>query len=188
MSIKQLSLPKHFGRKMFQTLVDTNRENITANCKDNFGQISMKTKYILLLIFVPLIIIVGIFNKDIRFFVSPHYLDNDAVYVGEKLYSPDSSVAVVYYTLDVGARGDREYKCILKENDYDNELMTNNLPPEIVVVKWVDNQTLKVIYDPNEAYRLGGTYTELDMTKDIITVNGINLIVTERKPKEKHIP
>ena len=108
--------------------------------------------------------------------------------MNDRLFSPDSSVAVVYYTLDVGARGDRIYKSILRADDYDDELTTYNLPPEIVVVNWQDNQTLKVTYDPNEIYRLGGTHSDLDLTKDTIIVNGIKLVVTERKPKEKYIP
>ena len=126
--------------------------------------------------------------RGCRYDWSPHYIDNNAVTMNERLFSPDSSVAVVYYTLDVGARGDRLYKSILRADDYDDELTKYNLPPEIVVVNWQDNQTLKVTYDPNEIYRLGGTHTDLDLTKDTIIVNGIKLVVTERKPKEKYIP
>lgn len=122
--------------------------------------------------------------KGCRYDWSPHYIDNDAVTINEKLFSPDSSVTVVFHTLDVGARGDKLYKSLLRSNDYGGKLTTYNLPPEIVIVNWEDNQTLKVTYDPNEI-RLGGTHTNLDLTKDTINVNGINLIVTERKTREK---
>jgi hypothetical protein len=125
--------------------------------------------------------------RSCRYDWSPHYIGNNALTINEKLFSPDSSVAVVYYTLDVGVRGDRLYKSLLRESDYDDELNKYILPPEIVVVNWVDNQTLNVKYDPNEIYRLGASYTDLDLTKDIILINGVKLIVIERISKEDYI-
>ena len=140
-----------------------------------------------LIIAITIITILGILAfKGCRHDWSPHYLKNNAVTINEKLFSPDSSAAVVYYTLDVGARGDRLYKSLLREEDYDGKLTTFNLPPEIVVSNWVDNQTLNVKYDQNEIYRLGSVYSDLDLTKDTLIINGIKLIVTERKSKEDH--
>jgi hypothetical protein len=66
--------------------------------------------------------------------------------------------------------------------------MAYNLPPELVVVKWVNNKMLAVKYDPNESLRLGGLVTDLDLTKDSLTRNGITLIVKERIKKESFIP
>jgi hypothetical protein len=118
--------------------------------------------------------------RSCRYDWSPHYINNKDVAISEKLYSPDRSIAVVYYILDVGARGTRLYKSLLTESNYDDELMTYNLPPEIIVLKWVDNKTINVRYDPNEIFRLGGTYSEMDYTKDTIIVNGVSLIIKER--------
>lgn len=126
--------------------------------------------------------------KGCRYDWSPHYIDNSAVTIENKLYSPDSSIAVVYYTLDVGGRGIREYKSLLREKDYDNDLTIYNLPPEITVVKWLDNKTLNVRYDPSEIYRLGATASELDITKDTIIVNGVNLVMSERIQKKTFAP
>ncbi|WP_186756549.1 hypothetical protein [Echinicola salinicaeni] len=141
-------------------------------------------------VFTALILmILGVLiTRGCRFDWNPHYLDNNAIKINKKLYSPDSSIAVVYYTLDVGARGYRQYKSILREEDYDDELTTFNVPPEMVVVNWVDNHNLKVVYDLNEIYGLGGIHTDLDLTKDTIIINGIKLIVAERKTKESYVP
>ncbi|MDO6437865.1 hypothetical protein Q4534_10620 [Cyclobacterium sp. 1_MG-2023] len=107
-------------------------------------------------------------------------MDNNAVTIERKQLSPNNSIAVVYYTLDVGARGTRLYKSLLREKDYKKNLFDFNLPPELVIEKWLNNKTLFVKYDPNEIYRLGATYSELDMLRDTIKVNGIDLIITER--------
>ena len=138
-------------------------------------------KYRTLILTLLILVTLGILIfRGCRYDWNPHYIGNSAVTIDGKLYSPDSSIAVVYYTLDVGARGTRSYKSLLKEKDYDNELMTFNLAPEIVVVKGVDNQTLNVRYDPNEIYKLGGTYTELNLTKDTIVVNDVLIIIKQR--------
>ncbi len=122
--------------------------------------------------------------KRIKHFVNPHYLDNEAVSIENKLYSPDSSIAIVYYILDVGARGFRNYKAVLRQSDYNGDLMTYNLPPELVVVRWINNKTLEVNYDPNESFRLGGLTTDLDLKRDTLTRNGVTLIVKQRIEKE----
>jgi hypothetical protein len=140
--------------------------------------------YKYLFIIAGLLIAFFLSYKRVKHFVSPHYLDNDAVMIEHKLYSPDSSVAIVYYTLDVGARGIRNYKAVLRQSDYNDDLMTNNLPPELVVIKWIDNKTLEVNYDPNEPIRLGGLATDLDLKKDTLTRNGVTILVKERVEKE----
>jgi hypothetical protein len=118
--------------------------------------------------------------RSCRYDWNPHYVNNKAVRIYEKLFSPDSSIAVVSYSLDVGARGIRTYKSLLRIKDYDDELTQYTLPPELVVLKWVDNKRLDVKYDPNEIFRLGGQYTELDFTKDTIVVNEISVIIKQR--------
>ncbi|MGY6741660.1 MAG: hypothetical protein ACXIUQ_02915 [Cecembia sp.] len=146
-------------------------------------------KHRTLILTILIITTLGILTfRGCRYDWSPHYLDNNAVIINEKLFSPDSSASVVYYTLDVGARGNRLYKSLLKEIDYDGELKKHNLPPEIVVINWEDNGTLNVIYDPNEIYRLGALYSKLDLTKDTIYINGIKLIVRERISKKDYSP
>ena len=94
-----------------------------------------------------------IFWQWFKYDWNPHYLDNKAVSVDSTFYSPDKSIAVVYYTLDVGARGLRHYKSILTEKDNDDDLIKNNLPPELIVQKWKDNNTLEVVFDEYEGYR-----------------------------------
>jgi hypothetical protein len=144
--------------------------------------------YKYLFIIAALLIAFFLSYKRIKHFVSPHYLDNEAVNIEHKLYSPDSAVAIVYYTLDVGARGIRDYKAVLRQSDYNDDLMINNLPPELVVIMWIDNKTLAVNYDPNEPLRLGGLSTDLDLKRDTLTRNGVTILVKERVEKENFAP
>ncbi|WP_207531606.1 hypothetical protein [Desertivirga arenae] len=118
--------------------------------------------------------------RSCRYDWNPHYIGNKDVTVDRKLYSPDRKIAVVYYTLDVGVRGTRSYKSLLADDDYDNDLIRYTLPPEIVVLNWAGNRTLNVRYDPNEIFRLGGSYTEIDFSKDTIVINGVSLINKKR--------
>ncbi|RZJ18390.1 MAG: hypothetical protein EON51_17390 [Acinetobacter sp.] len=138
-------------------------------------------KYKALTITLLTLVFLGILVfRSCRYDWNPHYLNNSEVAIDKKLFSPDSSVAVVNYTLDVGTRGTRTYKSLLREKDYDNELTRYTLPPELVVLKWIDNTTLAVKYDPNEIFRLGGQYTALDFTKDTIVVNEIFVVIKHR--------
>jgi len=118
--------------------------------------------------------------RSCRYDWNPHYLNNSEVRIDGTLFSPDSSVAVVSYILDVGARGTRNYKSLLRKKDYDDELSQYTLPPELVVLKWVDNTRLDVKYDPNDIFRSGGQYTELDFTKDTLMVNEIFVVIKQR--------
>lgn len=139
------------------------------------------TKYRTITItFLTLAFLGIIIFRSCRYDWNPHYINNKAVQINEKLFSPDSSIAVVNYSLDVGARGIRNYKSLLREKNYDGELTQYTLPPELVVLKWVDNKRLNVKYDPNEVFRLGGQHTELDFTKDTIVVNDIFVIIKQR--------
>lgn len=101
--------------------------------------------------------------------------------MGASLYNLDSSVAVVNYTLDVGARGDRSYQTLLKKNDYQGDLSKFMLPAEYIEPKWRGNDTLEVIYDEGAAYQRGGNTTNIDKRKDRVILNGVVVIVRERR-------
>lgn len=103
--------------------------------------------------------------RSFRYDWNPHYIDNNEVAIGKKLFSPDISIAVVYYTLDVGTRGIRPYKSLLRKKDYGYDMTKYSLPPQLVVLKWVDNRTLNVKYDPNEKIRIGGGLQNLTLHK-----------------------
>lgn len=108
-------------------------------------------KYRILILTILILITVSILSyKSCRIFLNPHYIDNSALTINEKLNFPDSSIAVVYYTLDVGGRGDRLYKSLLRHEDYKNDISIFNLPPQVVVLRWLDNETLLVKHDTNE--------------------------------------
>lgn len=142
----------------------------------------------LILTLLILTICVILSYKSCRNFLTPHYIENRAITVNEKLYSPDSSVFVLYYTLDVGAVGTRDYKSILRQKDLTNDLSHYNLPPQIIVIKWLDNETLLVKHDTNEIYRVGANSSDLELNRDTIPVNDIKLIVTERVPLRPYFP
>ena len=118
--------------------------------------------------------------RSCRYDWNPHYLGNSEVTIGKKLCSPDSSEAVANYSLHVGARGIRFYKSLLRKKDYSNDFTKYALPPEIVVLNWVDNRILNVKYDPNEILRLGEMHTELNFNKDTIVINDVSVIIKQR--------
>lgn len=146
-----------------------------------------KYRPLILTIFILTILIILTY-KSCRNFLTPHYVDNRAVTINEKLYSPDSSVFVLYYTLDVGAVGTRDYKSVLRQKDLTNDLSLYTLPPQIIVLKWLDNETLLVKHDTNEIYRVGANASDLELNRDTIPVNDIKLIVTERVPLRPYFP
>jgi hypothetical protein len=147
----------------------------------------MRKHRVLILTVVILTILTILSYKGCRNFLTPHYIDNSAVTVNEKLYSPDSSIFVLYYTLDVGAVGYRDYKSVLRQKDLTNDLSLYNLPPQIIIIKWLDNETLLVKHDTNEIYRVGANASELELYKDTIPINSIKLIVTERVPLRPYL-
>ncbi len=138
---------------------------------------------------IPILIIAGLgvgVWKSCKHDLNPHYLDNDAVQLDSLLYSPDSSKAVVYYTLDVGARGLRQYQTLLRKGDFDDKLTRFSLPPELVIQKWRSNDTLEVIYDEYEAYAKGGQITDLPLEKDTLERNGVSILLKERVVRKKY--
>ena len=137
---------------------------------------------------IPILIIavlgVGVW-KSCRYDWNPHYLENDAVQLDSLLYSPDSSKAVVYYTLDVGARGLRQYQTLLRIADFEDQLTRFSLPPELVVQKWRSSDTLEVIYDEYEGYSKGGQITDLPLEKDTLALNGATILIQDRRMNKK---
>lgn len=136
---------------------------------------------LMLIIAVTSIIIWQKFKYD----WNPHYLNNDAVIVDEYFYSPDSSVAVLYYTLDIGARGLAQYKSVLRKGDEQGDLMKYNLPPVLLVQKWKDNNILEVIYDEYQGFLQGGGLTDLSLSKDTVIRNGVTVLILERRMNKK---
>jgi len=90
-------------------------------------------------------------------------------------------VAVVGYTLDVGARGDREYTTLLRQEDYQGDLAEFMLPAEYTEPTWRGKDTLEVIYDEEEAFRRGGNVTNVNKERDTVLLNGVVLLVKERR-------
>ncbi|MBA9079880.1 hypothetical protein [Rufibacter quisquiliarum] len=137
---------------------------------------------------LPVLILVALSMgiwKSCRYDWNPHYFNNNAVQLDSLLYSPDSSKAVVYYTLDVGARGLRQYQTLLRKADFEDELTRFSLPPELIIQKWRSNDTLEVIYDQYEGYSKGGQITDLPLEKDTLTRNGATILIQERRMNKK---
>lgn len=147
----------------------------------------MKEKFWVLMSFgaVCFILAVLIF-KSCRYDWSPHYLENPAIKIHEKLDSPDSSFVLLRYSLDVGARGIRMYNAVLSKEELQSDLNEFLLPPEAIPIKWISNDCMEIHFDPNEKYRKGGSIHELNFSKDSIDFNGIHLVVTKRSPLEPY--
>lgn len=120
--------------------------------------------------------------KGCKYDWNPHYASNEDVHMhSHSLYNSDSSVAVVGYTLDVGARGDREYTTLLRQEDYQGDLAEFMLPAEYTEPTWRGKDTLEVIYDEEEAFRRGGNVTNVNKERDTVLLNGVVLLVKERR-------
>ena len=119
--------------------------------------------------------------KSCRYNWNPHYLSNEAVQVNKTIYNPDSTAAVVNYTLDIGARGFAEYQTVLKTTDLQRDLSKFLLPAEYTSPKWRSNDTLEVVFDEYAGYQLAGPLTNLDLNSDVVAQNGVTIVVVRRK-------
>ena len=120
--------------------------------------------------------------KGCKYDWNPHYASNKDVHMhSHLLYNSDSSVAVVGYTLDVGARGDRDYTTLLRKEDYQGDLAEFMLPAEYIEPTWRGKDTLEVIYEEEEAFRRGGNVTNVNKERDTVLLNGVILLVKERR-------
>ncbi len=125
--------------------------------------------------------------KSCRYDWNPHYAANKAVTIERKLYNADSSAAVVSYALDIGARGIAEYKTLLRKEDYQHDLSDFMLPVEYTEPKWQGRDTLYVVYDEVEALLRGGNITNVQKEKDVVTLNGVVIIVKERRINKQRV-
>jgi hypothetical protein len=120
--------------------------------------------------------------KGCRYDWNPHYASNKDVRMHfHPLYNTDSSVAVVGYTLDVGARGDRDYTTLLRKEDYQGDLAAFMLPVEYTEPAWRGKDTLEVVYEEEEAFRRGGNTTHVPKERDTVLLNGVVILVKERR-------
>lgn len=107
---------------------------------------------------------------------NPHKLSNKAVREEGRLYSPDSTKFILTYDLDVGARGSSQYQCVLNSSQENNTLNNYFIPWELSGLNWIDNNRIEFILDTNAALVYGSTYTEIDLNKDTILINGVLFI------------
>ena len=103
------------------------------------------------------------------------------------IYNPDSTVAVVDYTLDIGARGFAEYQTVLKTTDFQHDLSKFLLPAEYTALKWRSNDTLEVVFDEYAGYQIAGPMTNLDLNSDVVVQNGVTIIVVQRKMNKREM-
>ena len=139
-----------------------------------------KSKSKILLIISILTIIVIFPYKSFHHFINPHYLDNIGVTIDDELFSSDSSSSVLYYTLDIGARGTASYQTIISNKNYGDNLMKYNLPPQLIILGWTSDNKLLVEYNPNMAFHTGGGLTDLNLKKDTLERNGVEIIIKKR--------
>ncbi|MGI4762213.1 MAG: hypothetical protein ACRYF0_16005 [Janthinobacterium lividum] len=123
--------------------------------------------------------------KGCKYDWNPHYASNRAVHMGSSFYNSDSSAAVVDYELDVGARGLRYYQTLLKKGDYEEDLSRFMLPAEYVEPKWRAEDTLEVIYDERAAFLRGSNITDVHKGRDTVVLNGIVVVVKERRMNKR---
>jgi hypothetical protein len=120
--------------------------------------------------------------KGCKYDWNPHYASNKDVHMhSHPLNNSDSSVAVVGYTLDVGARGDREYTTLLRKENYQGDLAEFMLPAEYTEPVWRGKDTLEAIYDEEQAFMRGGNVTNVDKERDIVKLNRIVIKVKQRR-------
>ena len=125
--------------------------------------------------------------KSCRYDWNPHFLSNEAVKTTKIIYNPDSTTAIVNYTLDIGARGFAEYQTVLKKTDFQHDLSTFLLPAEYTAPKWRSNDTLEVVFDEYTGYQMAGPLTNLDLNSDVVAQNGVTIIVVQRKMNKREM-
>ncbi|WP_460607978.1 hypothetical protein [Hymenobacter terrigena] len=105
--------------------------------------------------------------------------------MNKTLYNSDSSVAVVNYTLDIGARGFAEYQTLLRKSDFQHDLSKFLLPAEYANPRWKGTDTLEVVFD--EYRGLGGPQTKLPLDSDVVSQNGVVIVIVERKMNKQQM-
>jgi hypothetical protein len=113
-----------------------------------------------------------------------HVITNNAVELQEVKYNQSHDYCVVTYTLDVGARGTRLYKSLLKTENLDGNLLEENIPTGVSDIKWLDNRTASVQYNSwLESRNATGNEELIPLfeKQDTVQVGEIRFIVTSRK-------
>jgi hypothetical protein len=74
----------------------------------------------------------------------------------ERLYSPDKSMLILNYSVDIGAFGyGNGGKAVLRPSDMAKNLKDFDLPSNLIQVKWVDNETISAGIDIIPSIRSG---------------------------------
>ncbi len=92
----------------------------------------------------------------------------------ERQYSPDKSMLILTYSVDIGAFGyGNGGKAVLKPSDMSKNLKEFDLPPKLIQVKWINNKTISAGIDIIPSIR-SGEKIEISDTE----VNGIKIRVS----------
>lgn len=112
-----------------------------------------------------------------------HSITNDAVEVRELKYNPKHDYCFVTYLLDVGVRGTKLYKSILKTSELDGNLLQGHLPTGVSVIKWQSNRIAEIEYNSwleNRSASGNRRIIPLFESQDTILVGEIKFIITSR--------
>lgn len=89
-------------------------------------------------------------------------------------FSPDSSMLLINYSLDLGAFGyGYAGTAVLKLTDTTKNLRDFSLPTTLTNLKWLDNQTISAQFDILPSLRTGEKFTLTDME-----INGIKIKIS----------
>ncbi|RZL06893.1 MAG: hypothetical protein EOO89_23835 [Pedobacter sp.] len=113
-----------------------------------------------------------------------HVITNNAVELRELKYNGSHDYCIVTYSLDVGARGSRLYRTLLKTENLDGNLLEGHLPTGVANISWLDNRTASVEYNSwLESHNATGNRKLIPMfeRQDTVQVGEIKFIVTSRK-------
>lgn len=91
-------------------------------------------------------------------------------------FSPDSSMLLINYSLDLGAFGyGQSGTAILKLSDTAKNLRDFSLPNTLTRLKWLDNQTISAQFDMLPSLRTGEKITLTDEEINGVKINVSNL-------------
>ncbi|RZK56467.1 MAG: hypothetical protein EOO87_05340 [Pedobacter sp.] len=107
-------------------------------------------------------------RKEEVFMTDQDYVEN------YREFSPDSSMLLINYSLDLGAFGyGQSGTAILKLSDTTKNLRNFSLPNTLTRLKWLDNQTISAQFDILPSLRSGEKITLTDQE-----INGVKIKVS----------
>jgi hypothetical protein len=115
-----------------------------------------------------------------------HLITNTAVEILELKYNAAHDYCIAMYSLDIGARGSRIYKSLMKTERLDENLFEGNIPTGIKDINWLDDSTVSVKYDSFlERANATGNSKLIPMfeRQDTVQVGQIRFIVVARNEK-----